>query len=204
MATAMIKPSRTEMLARALPILTVIAAFAYAGVAYMLLFFPRIGPLLPGGWLDLSSYEQRVAADRVYLNQLATASSSYRDLNPDLKSKIENTVPIDQDVPGIDVQLDTIAGSNGFVLLSIDSSPDDKFTSSANRRAVRVAFTVAGGSYEQFKSFLADIERSERLFDVENIIFTPTAGSYNVVLRAYYLDVTRATRPDLAAQQKQP
>ncbi|HSD12177.1 MAG TPA: hypothetical protein VLC10_01345, partial [Patescibacteria group bacterium] len=90
--------------------------------------------------------------------------------------------------------------TNNLVLVSIDAIPDEKTVTPAGRRPVRVTLNIAGGTYQQFKLFLADLERSERIFDVQSVVFTPTGTNFGVVLRAYQLDLTRVLHPELAVQ----
>mgnify|MGYP001573743746 CR=1 FL=1 len=175
-------------IAKMLPILTLIAAVAYAVAAYGLLFMPKIGRLVKGGELDLSAYDGRIAETGSYANDLKAALTAYQGINPDRRGRVSNMVPVTADVPGLFVQIDALARAHDMVLVSIDAIPDEKSTSPAGRKTVRIALNVAGGTYQQFKIFLADLERSERILDAQAIIFTPTSGSYGMVVRAYFLD----------------
>jgi hypothetical protein len=94
--------------------------------------------------------------------------------------------------PGIQdlfVQTDAIATQNGFVLTSIDAVADDK-KAVEGRRSVRIAANINGGTYEQLKSFLADMENSLRIADVQSVVFTSGAGNFGIVFRSYFIEST--------------
>lgn len=190
----------TAGIAKMLPILTGIVAVAYAIAAYVLLFMPKLGRLVPGGELDLSAYEARVAETQSYQNDLKSVATAYQAVNPDRRDRVRNMVTLTPDVPGLYVQLAAIASAHDLILVSIDAIPDDKSSTPAGRKSVRVTLNIAGGTYQQFKLFLADIERSERILDVQSVIFTPASGSFGVVLRAYSLDQVRVLQPELLTQ----
>ncbi len=199
------KPAPSAALVKMLPIITGVLAVAYAVAAYYLLFMPKIGALLAGGELDLSSYQQRVADDQNYIKALQSAVDAYDLISADAKGRVANMVTKDPDVPDIYVQIDAIARKEGMVLTSIDAVPDDKAVTPAARKVVRIAVNVVGGDYVHFKLFLADLERSERIFDVQSVVFTPASKNYGVVLRAYDVDLLRLLHPELfSASPGQP
>lgn len=171
-----------------LPVITGIVAVAYLLAAYVLLFMPKLGRLVEGGELDLSAYETRLAETQAYADSLKGVVSSYQSVNAERRGRVLNMVPTTHDTPGLYVQMDAIARAHGLVLVSIDAVPDEKSTSAAGRKTIRVAINVAGATYQQFKLFLSDVERAERILDVQAVIFTPSSGNYGLVLRAYSLD----------------
>jgi Tfp pilus assembly protein PilO len=156
---------------------------------------PKLGRLVSGGELDLAVYEIRLSETKAYADSLKSVVTSYQSVNPDRRSRVLNMVPVTPDAPGLYVQVDTIARTHGLVLVSIDAVPDEKSSTPAGRKTVRVAINVAGATYQQFKLFLADIERSERVLDVQAVIFTPSSGNYGLVLRAYSLDQMKILQP---------
>lgn len=188
----------TAGIAKMLPVITGIAAVAYLLAAYVLLFMPKLGRLVSGGELDLSVYEARLAETQTYADSLKAAVTAYETVNPDRRSRVLNMVPVTPDAPGLYVQVDAIARAHGLVLVSIDAVPDEKSTTPAGRKTVRVAINVAGATYQQFKLFLSDLERSERVLDVQAVIFTPSSGNYGMVLRAYSLDQQKILQPETA------
>lgn len=188
-------------MAKFLPFITAGVALAYAGLAYFLLLMPKIAPLLAGGGLNSSALESRAAEDESYLKNLGKATEAYKNMNPEIKRRVASIVPLEPDVPGIFVQADALARGRDLVLVSIDAVPDDKSMTPAGRKTVRVAVNLAGGTYRQFKLFLADLERSLRIFDVQTSVFTSGSNSYGIVFRAYYLDPNTIGQPPAATPQ---
>lgn len=182
-------------IAKMLPVITGLAAVGYAVAAYGLLFMPKIGKLVKGGELDVSAFDVRIAETESYSATLDAAAAAYKKINPDRRARVLNMVPLTPDAPGLYVQFDALARQHGLVVVSIDAVPDEKSLSPAGRKTVRVALNVTGGTYQQFKLFLADLERSERVFDAQAVIFTPTSGNFGLVVRAYYLDAEALLNP---------
>lgn len=170
-----------------MPVLTVVIALGYLLAAYMLILLPRLGRLVPGGSLDTGPYDRLITDEQVYQNQLTAQQEEFNKLNPALREKALNLVTIGEDIPGIMVQLEKIAQQDGVIPTSIDLVTEDK-PLSGNRRAERVAINVVGADYDGMKRFLADLERSRRVFDVQSLVFSPSASSFSVTARAYFLD----------------
>lgn len=204
MAAPMKPTQKSVALARMMPIITALAAAAYAVSAYFLLLMPKIGPLLEGGAADLAAHERRLADDERYLKDLQATVKSYQMWNPEQKERLVSIVTAEPRIPDIFVQVDAVARKHDLVLSSIDAVIDEKTVTPAGRKPVRIAANVAGGTYEQFKLFLADLERSDRLFDVRSLVFTPTSGSYGLVLHAYFLDPDHVLGPPATASTAAP
>lgn len=182
------QPQKFAFLIKALPTLTVAAAIGYAAAVHFLLFFPRIAPLRTGGRLDPgklhASYDDEVA----YEKRLDGSLADFGSFNAEKKLKASAIVPADKDIPGIYVQLDTIARAHEFVVSSVDVVASDAVLSVPGVKTLRIAANLTGGTYAQFKLLLADLEQSTRAFDVQSIVFSPSGGIYGLVIRAYYLD----------------
>lgn len=180
-----------------LPIITGLLAVGYLVAAYALLFLPKLGRLVKGGELDLSAYDDRIAETQSYLDGLKVTVGAFNKVNPERRGRVQNIVPTAPDAPGLYVQIDAIARAHDMVLVSVDALPNDKPPTLAGRKGVRVTLNVAGGTYQQMKLFLMDIERSERILDVQDVVFTPASASYGLVLHAYYYDAEVALHPEL-------
>lgn len=175
-------------LAKALPALTVVAALLLAILSYTLLFVPRLGRMVPGGGLDLAPYERRAAEARQYLDAVAAEQASFQQLNAQRKASVQNAIPARADSPGLYVTMDALATAHGMVLTSIDASENDKVATAAGRHPITVNARIEGATYPQFKRFLADLERSERLLDVVSVMFVPGSGAYDLTLRSYWVN----------------
>lgn len=178
-----------------MPFITGALAVVYLAAAYYLLILPKIGPLIEGGDLDTSILKGQQAERQAYQKKLADAETGFKGMNAEKKEKIGSAVPTDPDVPGILVALDAVAKDDGFVLTSIDTVVDEKMTTPAGSRMVRISANMSGGDYEQFKFLLSDIARSLRLFDVQSVVFTPNSGNYALVMRAYFYSPEYTSEP---------
>lgn len=59
---------------------------------------------------------------------------------------------------------------------------------SSGIKELNVSFIITGGNYDNLKSFLSDIEKNLRLFDIYDINFGSTKeGPYSMNLRTYYI-----------------
>lgn len=177
-----------DKIATFLPIMTVLLAIVYAVAAYVLLFLPKLSEFATSGGKDLERLELRVAEDERYSRELENQIKSFRKLNPEKKAKVSNVMPLEPSIPELFVQYQAIAAKNGFVLDSAAADIDDTNISAAGRLPIRVSMSLNGGSYKQFKYFLADLEANLRISDIRSMLFTPKAAMYNIVLDTYFYD----------------
>lgn len=114
-------------------------------------------------------------------------------------SRIEHALPNNVDNIRLIIDINNIAARHGLSLSSIavsgvsDSSTDRSAlavgASGDEVGSVGVNFSV-NASYDDFLSFLHDLEHSLRIVDVESIEFSPGAGAlstYSVSVRTYWL-----------------
>lgn len=174
---------------------TAVLVLLFAILAYLFVFLPRIGRLVPGGDLDVTGFRQRVAETQAYMAQLTVADEAFKQVNAERKTRVTNAVPLQADAPGLYVTLDTIAAAHGMQLTAIDVTPDDKVISPTGSRAVNITANVNGATYQQFKLFLSDLERSERLLDLRSVVFTPGSGQYDLAIRGYWIDAEQSLTP---------
>lgn len=188
MAAQISEKKNPNRLSNLFPIIMVVVAVLYAAAGYGLLLRPKLNAIAQGGGLDTSQVESTIEEDKAYSRRLTQGNEAFAALNPQRIEKVNNIIPTEAAVQNIFVILDGIAKRNNMVLVSVDSAVDDRAVTPDGRKTVRVSANVGGGNYEQFKTLLTDLETSERVFDVQSIIFVPNTATYSLVLRAYYLD----------------
>lgn len=176
------------------PFLIVIAAVLFAGAAYFLLFFPKLRLIVKGGDLDLARIETLIGDEERRKAVLDSLEAKYKGLNPERKEKVQQMVPLEQDIPGLFVELDAIAQQNNFTLTSVDTTQDVKVTHTGGRKPTTIAANFSGGSFAYFAQLVRDIERSRRVLDVGSVVFTPNSGTYSLTMTAYNLDKEYATK----------
>lgn len=189
----------TETLVRALPVLSVIVAMAYLFAAYVLLFRPAIARLVPGGSLAAGGDEAYLAALADYDRRLDATIAGFGTLHGDHKDRVSKMVTQEPAIHDLFVQTDAIAARHALVLVSIDAVPDDRKATVAGRHAVRVSANLAGGTYAQFKEFLAEMETALRISDVQSVVFTSGGGSFSIAFKAYFIDPKAALGDKAAA-----
>lgn len=176
-----------EKLARALPVMTGVLAVGYLLAAYTLVFMPKLARLVPAGQLDNSAFTAAIADEKAYQGQLKAQMASFNKLNPVQREKALSLVTTEPDFPGLLVQISELCQRHQATCPSINVAVDDANVLPGNRKSVHLALNVAGLDYAGMKSFLADVERSARVFDAESVVFSPGGQSVAVSLRAYYL-----------------
>ena len=176
------------------PFLIVIAGVLFAGAAYFLLFFPKLRLIVKGGDLDLERVESLIAEEERRKAVLDSIEAKYKGINPERKQKVQQMVPLEQDIPGLFVELDAIARQNNFTLTSVDTTQDAKVTHTGGRKPTTIAANFSGGEFAYFAQLVRDIERSRRVLDVGSVVFTPNSGTYSLTLTAYNLDKEYAVK----------
>ena len=178
-----------KVLAIWLPVITIIIGLAYAVVGYFFLLLPKISQLMTGGEYDLTGIQARISEDEKFMADANDALKKFSGLSAENRRRASRVVPLaDADIPGILVQLDELARANNMRLKAVDAVVSEKIVTALGRKPVRISATFEGGNYEQYKLLLKDIERSLRLFDVQNLTISRGANTYNMILTSYFLD----------------
>lgn len=188
-------PTTTDSAARLMPIITVAAVVALAAAAYFLLLAPLLSKLVAGGSLDIADERAEIAELQQYSIRLDASTAAFGKLNPEHKERVSKMVTLEPAIHDVFVQADAIAARHELVLVSVDAVVDDKGETPSGKKAVRVSANLAGGTYAQFKAFLAELETALRISDVQSVVFTSGAGSYSVTFKTYYLDGIAVTQP---------
>ncbi|MEK7087873.1 MAG: type 4a pilus biogenesis protein PilO [Patescibacteria group bacterium] len=124
----------------------------------------------------------------------------YNRIPAEDRERIEKLLPDHIDSVRLIIDINNIAAQYGMSLKNINLAQTDpasavKLSASAigpteNRfKATQLKFTVAG-PYENFRSFVRDLEQSLRLVDIEAVSFNTSAELYNytITLSTYRLD----------------
>lgn len=179
---------KNDKLAKMIPILAVLVVVSVAAGAYFVLFMPKMAELSATGGAALSALEVQVVSDEAYEKQLDAALERFGLLNTQLRQKTQTIIPLELDAPGIFVQLDGVARKHNFVITAVSITEIEDEIGPQSQQLVKVTLNIEGGDYQQFIVYLADLERSVRLLDVESVVFTPLSAQYSLTLRTYYLD----------------
>lgn len=113
------------------------------------------------------------------------------------KERLVKVLPPNVDAVGLARDLDNIAGRHGFTISSVEIESGAGRNSEnvvlpeyeADYEKVTVSFTFITG-YENFSSFLADLEKSLRVMDVKKVSFEVGESElyeHEVVVETYWL-----------------
>ncbi len=101
-------------------------------------------------------------------------------------------LPSNPDFSSIMIQIDNAARKNNFLANDIKMGSVqayDKKDASSKIKKVDLSVSLAGGSYDNLKTFISDLEKSLMSFDVISIQFgggKESSGGYNLNLVVYY------------------
>lgn len=184
--------------------------YAIATVLIVLLagfFFlvnPEIEKVRSFGALSLE--QSRHQRDQVTesLRLVRSTVAAYQVLNAQDIAKLQAVLPSSADLPAMFVEVEALALSSGLRLSNVSflqaaaqrkaaagTTASAKPSVLAGIQQMQVNFTVTGGhGYANLKNFLATLESSVRILDVQSLSYTPAkAGdeeSYVVNAIAYY------------------
>lgn len=126
--------------------------------------------------------------------------SRYNTFNPEDIARLEKMLPDHVDNVRLALDMDSLAAQYGMRIRNVSiEKVDEQKNKSRQTKAVGpdersyesmvLSFTVTG-QYDTFRTFLADLEQSLRLVDIESLSFSSTeVGLYDftVALRTYWL-----------------
>lgn len=171
------------------------------------IFFVYVSPTWSGSIATakatIASDNQALAAATEYAsqqNQLATARDA---IDPADLTQLTTFLPDSVDNVGLILDLNALAARSGLSFSNIDVAAESASTNSANSSAAG-AVPVANinpvgsvdlslsavGTYTALKTFLAGVEKSERLLDIQDLVIKGSdtgVYSYGMTIRIYWL-----------------
>jgi len=140
---------------------------------------------------------KKTNADNLAQRKQLTASlekliSQYSERAADF-SYFSKAVPTDQDIPGLLVNLESLASENGIIFSGVNFKPKDLKASGIKTLTMEIKIK---GSYPAFQNYLGAMEKSLRLFDVTSVSFSGIAPGqtgvsasnveFNLSVNTYY------------------
>ena len=194
------KQSTKKLISMVTALVFLIAAFVF----YFDLIVPAYGDMqmLKGKELSEQDFFSQESNTIQQVQKLIAAYESQSQA----QSMVALSIPSGQDISGALNQIYGIAALNNISVQNMSISLSSVLPKSgssvtnASSPLVKpmgsVSFAVAaGGSYEDFKNFLSEIETNVRIFDVKNLSVQPVlqsgstikdAFNYNLTIMAYY------------------
>lgn len=188
-------------------VLGTVAALLIVG-GYAAILNPIVRDIREVGILDYNRESRQLTDRRSYQARLEASLAKYRALPADMTTSLSNSMPTQEDLPGLFVFLDDLVTYSGMTLTTVAATPGtavitpttagETVSSSLRSLNVQVAASPSSG-YQSVKTLLDNLEKSQRLFDVISINFTETSasktdqtagGGVTLSLRTYYLAQT--------------
>ncbi len=159
-------------------------------VLCLLMFFFLISPKYEE-WnafkVEIFKKETELGFQGAYLLKLREISAELKQ-NEESFSKIESALPLEASLPELLNFFQRAASQSGLVLRGVNPSANSS-AKGGGTKETKVNL-ILEGKYSDFKDFLAIIEKSARLIEVENIYFNaPKEGAetftFNIATKVY-------------------
>lgn len=161
--------------------------------SYFWILQPKYQQVRKGGTFNLNTLESEFQKRQDYLLELKTLKSNYEKIKKADVDKLDKILPSKNDIPGLFVQLESLALENNLFLnsISINETPANprskEAVSEIKKFTINLSlFTSSDGDYRGLKQFLEEIENNLRLFDVNSVFFDPNSSEYSISLFVYY------------------
>lgn len=148
---------------------------------------------------ERSSYEQALSTAKELRAQRDKLLAKRGTFSSDDIQKVERMLPDTVDNIRLIIDINNIAARHGLSLKNVQlgevSSGSQKASATSVGSSgdpvgsVQLGFTVSA-KYDDFRAFLADLEHSLRLINVEKMIFKVSGGAtndYDLTIRTYWL-----------------
>lgn len=191
-------------------VITAIIVLLIVVSSYYFVLQPKYNEVSIGGRYNLSSLQEDLSNRQNYLTQLQNLNNNFDKISAQEKIKLEKILPRESDVPGLLVQLESLALDNDLLLEGVTFNEVPRITQTNSRRSNRGVVveeeeanpldnidkvvvnlnlrSLSGGSYAKVKEFVENLESNLRIFDVSAVFFTPDSPSFSISLVTYYLN----------------
>jgi len=114
--------------------------------------------------------QQELKAEQEYFSNIRQIKDKLAEY-PEALAKINSALPVGHSVPSLLNFLQKASSQSGLVLKEISPFTTSPAGESTSVKKTQLSFTVVG-SYASFKNLIANLERSARLIEIENISFS--------------------------------
>ena len=160
-------------------IITILIVLAVSGVLSVVFIWPKVG-VVQDMRVQVGSRQAEARVIEQRFQATAEAVSQYEKLSAEDIEMVESALPIEADLSNLYILLQSLISSAGLIGEGIQV--DERIGS------LDISFTLHG-TYESFKAFLIEAERSLRIFDVETITFSsersPGSITFGVKMKTY-------------------
>lgn len=185
--------------------ITYVAIFLGIGLVvlgFMFILRPKYNANKAQPELTLTYQQEQLDQRKAKLDQLNDLIADYKNLPTSHFKKVNELLPSENEGPLIFTHLSAIAKAHDSALISasvnevggrdlVDLLINENVSKPTNLQIIQVNAEFLGksgvGSYEYYKELLDAFQRSVKLFDIENISFSPEAANFSLNARTYYL-----------------
>lgn len=158
-------------------IIVLIAAFS---AEYFAIIGPKLKQTKDSGPLDFQSRQLIFAEQKAYLEKLKALKKEADEINRAELEKVNYVLAQKVDVPGILKQIYTLVQQPQFNLRN--------FSYQYGQGVLTLNFDFEGGTYQDVKAFLDEIEKNIRVMDVTNLSVKKVGNDFSLTLKSYYLE----------------
>ena len=188
----------------AFPYLIGLFLIAMPALVYYLFVTPDLARMKGGGDLDLNSKQSDLDSATVYLSKVKKLGENFETFQGDPNfEKLKFALPVTQDLPGLFVQLESIAAQSGLTVTALDVSEAQEGNRAVIGGAVNppvsvvpqlpvgvkklsIVLRLGAADYPSWKGFIKAIESNLRLFDLVSYNYDPKSTQQTVNLVTYY------------------
>jgi len=192
-------------------------------LGYVFFLSARVSSIQTVAFGERDRARQDLARQEQFEKNLRTSVEKYKQIfTAEQRARLDSVLPMTADFPTLLLTINTIAAASGYDLSSLSVSPVGQVkaatepvgtaapkdassiltdvSSIPNLVAQDMAIQVNGSaSYDQFKAFVARLEKNQRLFDVLSLSYSGAAGSSSIAnqfgftIRTYSYSGTETT-----------
>ncbi|MDD4996394.1 MAG: hypothetical protein PHW15_02925 [Patescibacteria group bacterium] len=147
---------------------------------YFVIIKPKIQQTKNNGPLDLASRQVVLNEQKDYLGKLKVLKNEAENINRVELEKINYVLAEKINVSDILKQISIISQQPKFNL--------EGFSYKYGEGVLIFNFNFVGGTYQDVKKFLEEIEKNIRVMDVTNIAIKNAGDGFSLVIKSYYLE----------------
>ncbi|GEM_PF-6816175 len=135
---------------------------------------------------DLIELKQILTEKKQFLEDLSQVETYLSTINDETKTKVMQALPSDEKLAELYTQVEAITLENNLTLEAVDLVYEKtEYVPGVSR--LKVSLSVSGGTYDNFKGMIQNLEENLRIFDVNMMDYSPEALTYTVAFSTYYL-----------------
>ncbi len=196
----------------------VAVAVIFLFVGYSLLIQPKWNEVKETGLFDYNNEQQLKVKKEKYLSDLKKSLAKFEKINEEDIDKLSKIIPSEKRIADLFVVVEDLVKKSGLTLDSIIFSEGQNLSEvmlrtatinspsnivnaqttsvSKNIYILDIVLTVSGGNkYQDLKDLLGNIEKEQRIMDINSISFNPATGGsiiqdmkFGLNLRTYYFN----------------